>query len=429
MIQGTFGPGIYIKEMIKVKISLLSVMPLCVLFFVPTLLGAQIKYPWRAAPLFAKTGGDFEILFDNVPQTRIDSVVLKGPYSGSRLKMASVEIGKFVYDTFTKKYTSCKIQVKVPMDLPEDFYDLYVYNDGEVHRSRKSVKVLKELNPKHTFIHISDTHVSRNWVGTQEDGYAKELELLDRFIDVANIIAPDFIIVTGDIIMHYTRLNPDANGWGDDKIYDGCLRPTIEEKYKNYFEGAKGFKGVHGLNAPVFSLPGNHDFYGFSKQEHLAVASQWNDLCGKRVYGVSFAGTRILASDDFLGDPVVDIPDDAPMSGYQGKFFEEYLKENGPGSLQIFAQHRNDRVDTMFIDKHKIDILLHGHDHSPHYQYLGSTPTLHIRSGTPSRSGEIENWKEKLGFFRIFYVDREKFPVNPQIFFAAKIPIGQKHLL
>lgn len=404
--------------MIKSKF-LVIIFVWCGCLFIPKLSSGKILYPWRAAPTFAVTGESFEILLNNVRQAPVDSVVLKGPYSKAKLGINSIKTGKFVYDTYTDKYASTKMEVRVPEEVPEDLYDLLIYLDEEVYVSKKSVKVIREFNPQHTFIHISDTHVSRNWVGTPEEGYAKELELLDKFTEVANIIAPDFIMVTGDIIMHYTRFNANKNGWGDDKAYEGNLRPTIEEKYRNYFEGSNGFKGIHGLNSPVFSLPGNHDFYGFTKYEHKAISSQWNDLCGKRVYGFSYAGTRVLAADDFLGDPEVDIPEDAPMSGLQGKLFEEYLRVNGPGNLQILAQHRDDRIDTSFIDKHEIDILLHGHDHAPHHEYVGTTPTLHIRPGTPCRSGEIENWKEKLGFFRIFYVNGEDFKYSEPLRFAS----------
>src|SRR5690606_5018618 len=160
----------------------------------------------------------------------------------------------------------------VPETAPEDLYDLAVFSGGETHLSSKSVKVLREFKSSHCFIHISDPHVSRQWEGTAENGYAKELELLDRFIEVANIINPDFVIVTVDVIMHYTRLNADSAGWGGYKVYGADERPLVEEKYKNYFEGDKGFSGIHAMNAPVFNLPGNHDSYGVSRDDNLAMA-------------------------------------------------------------------------------------------------------------------------------------------------------------
>ncbi len=369
----------------------------------------SIVYPWRAVPAIVKAGDGFSILFENISDPNIDSVVVAGPYNRVRLNIDSVVVAHVEYDSFTKQSVNNTICAKVPETVPEELYDLFIYSGGEVHLSRKSVKVVRQFNPQHSFIHISDLHISREWVGTAEDGYAKELELLDKFVEVANIIAPDFVIVTGDVIHHYTRVNADSVGWGGDKLYDAGQPPLVEEKYRNYYDGAKGMFGVHGINSPVFSLPGNHDFYGMSKYDHIATASQWNQFCGERVYGFSYGETRVIAADDYLGDPVFDIPDSAPMSGLQGKKLESFLQEAGHGKLRIMAQHRPDRIDTAFINKHKINILLNGHRHNPYEEKLGATPTLSTRPGTVCRSGEINRWEETLGFFRIFYINGDNF--------------------
>lgn len=378
----------------------------------------NIVQPWRAVPSFVKSGNNFSILFDNLYDAGIDSVILAGPYNQLTLQIDSVVTARVEYDSFTKLSVNNTIWAHVPESAPEELYDLLVCCGGEVHLSRKSVKVLRKFNSQHSFIHLSDLHISRQWVGTAEDGYAKELELFDRFVEVANIIAPDFVIVTGDIIHHYTRLDADSIGWGGNKLYNADQAPLVEEKYRNYYEGSKGFAGVHGIDAPVFSLPGNHDSYGVSRKDHMAMASQWNQMCGKRVFGFSYGKTRLIVADDFLGDPVIDIPDSAPMSGLQGKILESFLEKAGPGKIRIMAQHRPDRIDTAFIDKHKINILLNGHRHDPYEERLGTTPTLSIRPGTVCRSGEIKTWKENLGFFRIFYIDGDSFKYTPPLRFC-----------
>jgi len=262
---------------------------------------------------------------------------------------------------------------------------------------------------------MSDPHISRQWSGTAENGYAKELELLDRFVDVANIIAPDFVLVTGDIIHHYTLFDADSTGWGTNKVYGATQKPFAEEKFRNYFEGAKGFSGVQDIHSPVFSLPGNHDFYGIARDNYPGLAGQWNRFCGLRAYGFTFAGTRVLAADNFLGDPETDRPDSAMLSGLQGRQLERFLLKKGTGKLRILAQHRHDLCDTGFINRNKIQLLLNGHDHQPDEQFCGTTPTLSSRPGTVCRSGEIENWKETLGFFRIFYIKKGRYAYSPPL--------------
>ncbi|MDR1864800.1 MAG: metallophosphoesterase [Bacteroidales bacterium] len=378
----------------------------------------RIVYPWRACPAVVLTGQHMEILYDSMHDLPVDSVILEGPFNRVALFIDTVSTGKFEYDPMTHSATNSRIKVKIPENTPEELYDLMVKSAGETGLSEKSVNVLKAYRNPHCFIHISDPHISRQWVGTADNGYAKELELLDRFIEVANIIHPDYVIVTGDLIHDYTRMNADSIGWGGTVISGSEQHPLAEEKYKNYFEGTHGFSGIYGLNAPVFSLPGNHDFYGLEKDDHHGKVAQWNQLMGKRVYGFSYADTRIIVADDYLGDPVTDIPDKAPMSGLQGAVLEHFFDVFGHGKVRIMAQHRPDRIDTAFINRHHINILLNGHSHTPRQSYVGTTPTLSIRPGTVCRSGEIAQWTKTLGFFRIFRVDGDTFHHSPPLRFC-----------
>jgi 3',5'-cyclic AMP phosphodiesterase CpdA len=378
-----------------------------------------IVYPYRASPTIVQTGKQFHILYNNRGERSIDSIVLKGPYSRSRVKIDSISKGRFEYDSYTTMYTNNKIWVTVPLSSPEDMYDLLVYSSGEVSISRRSVKLVKNFPSKHSFIHISDTHVSRNWVGSARDGYAEELQLLDKFITVANIIAPDFVIVTGDLIHDYTRFNKDKRGWGGDTVKSYKKLPTIEEKFRNYFEGAKGYRGVQYINSPVFSIPGNHDFYGMKEDNYLAKASQWNALCGMRVFGMAFAGTRFLFMDDFLGDPVSDRPEKKVLSGLQGDKFLEFLDTHGKGDLRIIAQHKQNRVDTAFLNNQKVKLIVNGHIHTPNVDTLGKMPTIRMRPGVVCRSGEAHRWELILGLFRIIRIDGDSFTFTEPLRFCS----------
>lgn len=387
----------------------------------------NIIFPWRAASAIVKNGSDFEILYDNINSTAIDSVILQGPYNRVILRIDSVDTGRFEYDSYTHKSTNNRIWVNVPESSPEAMYDLIVKSGGETFVSSHSVKVVSEFKTRHKFIHITDLHISRQWVGQAKNGYAKELELLDNFIKVANIINPDFVIITGDNIHDYTRFNADSTGWGGELVRGADELPQVEEKWRNYYEGANGFSGIHGFNAPAFSVPGNHDFYGLAVDNHQAKATQWNYLCGKRVYGFSYAGTRVFVSDDFLGDPLTDIPEKSPMSGLQGKVLESFLEENGEGQIRIMAQHRHDRIDTAFCDKHQIAILLNGHSHKPAYEYVGATPTISIRPGTVSKSG-CRDPENELGYFRVFNIDGDSFEYSPALRFCKDPSVPHQDL-
>ncbi|HAZ02134.1 MAG: hypothetical protein A2W90_22650 [Bacteroidetes bacterium GWF2_42_66] len=389
----------------------------------------QIVYPWRACPAIVLVGKTINILYDNPIDLAIDSVILEGPYNRVVLPVDIIRKGRFEYDAFTKAAVNNTIRVTIPEGTPEELYDLFIKSGGETNVSKRSVKVLKSYYNPHRFIHITDPHISRQWIGMPDNGYAKELELLDKFIEVANIIHPEYIIVTGDIIHDYTRYDADSLGWGG-VVRSGFEHPPLaEEKYKNYFEGAKGLSGVYGFNAPVFSLPGNHDFYGPKIDDHPAKAAQWNRLMGKRVYGFSYMDTRFIAADDYLGDSLVDIPDKAPMSGLQGMALDSFLNMAGPGKLRIMAEHRQNRVDTAFVDRNKINILLMGNIHTPSQGFVGTTPTLIIRPGVVCRSGEISRWEKTLGFFRIFTIDGDTFQYSQPLRFCKNPTASYKQLV
>jgi predicted MPP superfamily phosphohydrolase len=388
----------------------------------------SIVYPYRAVPAIVQSGNHFDILFNNRRSQAIDSVVLKGAYWNVRVAADSVQSGRFEYDSVTRMYVNTTISAGVPVGAPEELYDLAVYCGGETFISKRSVKVVKSFPTKHKFIHITDPHVSRNWIGEAGNGYAKELELLDRFIDVANIIAPDFVVVTGDLTHDYTRFNADKREWGGrlEKEFDKL--PTEEEKFKNYYEGAKGFKGVQAIDAPVFSVPGNHDFYGMKADDYINKCLQWNSISGKRVYGVSFAGTRLLGADDFLGDPVNDSFSRGPMAARQRIIFENFLKEEGPGQLRIMAKHSHRHFDTSFLNRNSIQLVVNGHSHSPGIDTLGTTPSISMRPGVVCRSGELEGWEKRLGFFRIFYVDGGNFQYTAPLRFCSNPTVPYKNL-
>ncbi len=408
----------------KGKINLITAVALAAAFFSAIHLSAgNIVYPWRAAKSIVQAGESFSILYNNLRADIVDSVLLEGPFNRVVLQIDSVVFGRFEYDSYTNSSVNNKIYARVPAGTPEELYTLVIKNGGEIYTSNKSVKVVKEFKESHSFIHISDLHISRNWVETPEGGYAKELELFDNFVKVANIIAPDFILNTGDNIHETTRFNPDSTGWGGDLNSEAHQRPLIEEKWKNFYEGSNGLSGIHGLNAPVFSIPGNHDYYGMPKNESKLKALQWNNLCGLRVYGFSYRETRIIMSDNCIGNPDDDYPLGATMSGLQGKVFESFFKENGVGRINILGQHRyHDRldggslIDTAFLDKYKINMLLHGHFHKPFHEYIGATPTLGTRPGTVCKSG-YQDPENELGFFRIFRINGAYFEFSEPLRF------------
>jgi Icc-related predicted phosphoesterase len=100
-----------------------------------------------------------------------------------------------------------------------------------------------------TFIHASDTHVSKQSVG--------RLQQLRAIVEARR---PDFVLVTGDLVRDALRVGEDeARGYYD--LY-------TEE--------------IGRSPVPVWSVPGNHENFGIER--HLSLVSPSHPLYGKGMY-------------------------------------------------------------------------------------------------------------------------------------------------
>jgi hypothetical protein len=100
-----------------------------------------------------------------------------------------------------------------------------------------------------TFIHASDTHVSKESLGR-----------LQEFRSIAEARRPDFVLVTGDLVRDALRVGEaEARGYFD-----------------LFLDEARRF------SAPIWSVPGNHENFGIER--HLSLVSPTHPLYGKGMY-------------------------------------------------------------------------------------------------------------------------------------------------
>ena len=131
---------------------------------------------------------------------------------------------------------------RVPQGVAEEVYDLALGSDTGVRdTTRHSVKVLPAFRSDYYFAQISDTHLpehsfSPNFSTCDTSGMAD----FDAVIDDLNLIHPEFILHTGDL------------------VNEG----ELEEYYRDYEMGrAQGM--VSRLRDPMFLSSGNHDIGGW----------------------------------------------------------------------------------------------------------------------------------------------------------------------
>jgi hypothetical protein len=100
-----------------------------------------------------------------------------------------------------------------------------------------------------TFIHASDTHVSKQSLG--------RLQQLRAIVEARR---PDFVLITGDLVRDALRVG--------------------EEEARGYYDLYTG--ETSRFPVPVWSVPGNHENFGIER--HLSLVSSSHPLYGKGMY-------------------------------------------------------------------------------------------------------------------------------------------------
>jgi len=100
-----------------------------------------------------------------------------------------------------------------------------------------------------TFMHASDTHVSRQTIAR-----------LQQLRAIADTYRPDFVLVTGDLVRDALRVG--------------------EEEARGYYDLYT--QEVRRFSVPIWSVPGNHENFGIER--HLSLVSATHPLYGKGMY-------------------------------------------------------------------------------------------------------------------------------------------------
>jgi predicted MPP superfamily phosphohydrolase len=325
----------------------------------------EIIVPWRAKKEIVKQGSSFPIWFRKGKTETITSVTLIGPFNKVPLAIKQNNTGSWYFDDYTHATYNCSLTVEVPMGTPEDLYDLIVKTSTGTYTSRSAVKVVKEFLSHYYICHFSDPHVSVSW----SDSGNVTAPIMQALGEILSIIDPELAICTGDNIIGFSKTT--------------IVPKSYSERWDAFWDGTtpKGLGGMNNARVPVFTTTGNNDYDKFrtnSDSAKMYKLTDWDSLCGMRIFGFSYNETRFLAFDDYLGE----IQDHAPYIGLSKDFpnlqitaLEKYLATAGEGKLRIVLEHAPNRVNTMFCDNHKVQLALCGHIHRDGMTTIGATPT------------------------------------------------------
>jgi len=135
-----------------------------------------------------------------------------------------------------------RIDALVPAVAIYDLYDLIVRADGLADTTRHAVKVISEFKHDYYFIHITDTHLPTHLYYYQDGAATDTSEMVDfrEVIRDVNIINPEFVLLTGDLVNE-----------GELENYLG----------KHYLSRAQ--RMLEEFEVPVYLTSGNHDIGGW----------------------------------------------------------------------------------------------------------------------------------------------------------------------
>jgi len=145
-----------------------------------------------------------------------------------------------VYDTALDRWL---LEFKIPEPQFYELYDLHLTGSDLDDVTKNSVSLIPHYKEDYSFIHITDTHLAGHLFYQDEGSATDTSELIDlrEVIKDINIINPEFVLLTGDL------------------INEGEL-----EDFENRRDFTKAVRLLKELEVPVYIVPGNHDLGGWT---------------------------------------------------------------------------------------------------------------------------------------------------------------------
>ena len=144
------------------------------------------------------------------------------------------------YDASTTWWT---VQATVPEMPVLELYDLHVSADGGIDdTTRDAVRVISQFRDDFYFVHITDPHIPTYLYYDQSgaDTDSSTSECLRAITEDVNIINPEFVLLTGDM------------------IHEGELEEYLDKRYYS-----RAQMHLQEFDVPVFLTAGNHDIGGW----------------------------------------------------------------------------------------------------------------------------------------------------------------------
>lgn len=333
------------RKLIAVLVILLSIHLSCI--------SANIVYPWRATTAIVKSGDSFEIWFNADANQLVSAIQFKSEFLTIAGTEMAITNGSWTFDPISGNKYNQKISIKIPVNTPEDRYDLILNTNLGNVISHGGVKVVKEFKSEYYLVHYSDPHLYQN--GYDSDLILRRISLIHQ---MSNIMDAPIIICTGD------------------NMYSLNNNPFKEQEF---FIGKSASQtiGMSKASAATFVVQGNHDaprnvFDLTTNQEN---ADYINKYYGLQNHSFKYGTSRYINLNNAWG-----------LGANNNKEFQYQVDEaiawligaGAGGNFIVGSGHMYDRMYHYINNVKPMNLCLSGHRHS-----MGNENPWEITPGGP----------------------------------------------
>ena len=310
-----------------------------------------IQKPILNIPTFARPGDVFPINCQADPATSGWQAELV-----HKDKTVPLNILGSSYDASTLWWT---LQAEVPAEMVYELYDLRVTADGGIDDTTwNAVNIIPEFRNSYYFVHVTDAHMPDHQFSSSGAVPADSTESVDmrEVIRDINLINPEFVLFTGDI------------------INEGELEDYLE--WRSY---SRAQHLLTELEVPVFLVTGNHDvggwdstpppdgtarrqwwrFFGWARLDDPPPGAPWHTQNFSFDYGpVHYIGMESYLNYDNWRDYIYSFES---FTSAQISWLDQDLAAAGSGTQVMFFHY--DFSKQVNLNSLGVEMALSGHIH------------------------------------------------------------------
>lgn len=308
-----------------------------------------IQSPLVNIPTMNLPGESFDILLDLNSGVSLNNVKIK--YNDIEYDLGYSESGT--------EHGLRKFQASLPTDMVYGLYDLNITcsDTSKNDVSKNAIYIIPKYKKEFTVVHVTDTHLPSKYYWGDEglETDSSEIEDFRAVIKDINIINPDFVIHTGDLI-------------NDGEIEELGV-PSISRAKKLMYE----------LDVPMYLVAGNHDLGGWDATpapDGTARRTWWNFFGWDYLNSTSATATTTqnysfnYGKVHFIGLEAYDNYDEWRYELYGSTSF---ISSQFTWLNADIAAHNSDSLNVMFyhydfkheidLDELGVDVAFWGHTH------------------------------------------------------------------